>query len=141
LTSRIERLHNRVDRIEKTETPEWRARAEGRARTSWVVDHLSADEERQVIEAIKAHEADPSTANEEAGLAILRKGEQRAATEPPSVWEQYKAKWMRVETLGMVGRPPTEAEALERQELTLWLDDFRARLEAKLNERFGAGAI
>lgn len=141
MTSRIERLQKRLDKISPPTKPEADC-LDVKAKTAWVLDHLTLSEEKEFIEAILAVEKLRPGQATEAQLdrlnSIMLKGEQRAATEPPERWQEYESKWMRVETLGMVGRPPTEAEALERQQLKAWLDATHERLSKEIEKNVGA---
>jgi hypothetical protein len=133
--TRIERLQKRLDRISPPTKPE--ANLDAKAKAAWVLDHLTLGEESELIEAMKAvQELRPGQASEaqlDCVHSIMLKGEERAEKQPAEAWEEYKRVFSRAETLRNVGRIPTEAEALERQELSKWLDDLQVELEARLN--------
>jgi hypothetical protein len=118
--SEIRDLQSRIGQIEKTDTPEWRARAEGEAHMAWIIRHLTQDEQMALSRAIAAYNDDsPNTS--EAASAVFLKGEERTGTKPPAAYEEFKKKYMRAEALRNTGRRLTEAEGDELTALNAWL--------------------
>lgn len=115
----IKDIQSRIQRLEKTDSPEWMTRVEGEARMAWIIRHLTQDEQMELCRAVKAYKDDSATPSEAAN-AVFRKGEDRAGTEPPSAYEEFKEKYVRAEALRHAGRHLTDAEGNELRDLNAW---------------------
>jgi hypothetical protein len=96
---------------------------------AWVIAHLTEDERMQLAHAIK--DLNDGDAMREDTHAILLVGEERAAKESTSAYEEFKTKHMRVEALRHGNRPMTEVEHDELVALNAWFDDSSDAFAAK----------
>lgn len=115
---KVRRYEDRVHRIEKAETPEWRAHAEGEAYTAWIIRHLTHDEQDSLSQ-ILAYENDSSTPTA-ASSTVFRSGEERAGMEPAGAYEEFKEKYVRAEVLRHSSRRLTPGERDELSALNAW---------------------
>ena len=119
--SKVKRCEDRVHKIEKTEkteTPEWRAHAEGEAYMAWIIRHLTQDEQDSLSRQILAYENDSSMPI--AASSTFRSGEERAGTEPAGAYEEFKEKYVRAEVLRHSSRRLTPGERDELSALNAW---------------------
>jgi len=112
--SRRRTLEKRVDRIHFMDPDETNVQAESAASQTWILVHLTEDEQAECARALKAEKHDK--VNE-----LMRVGMDRAANESTEAKEEFVKKYVRAEVIRSWHRLLTEAESDELDALNSWL--------------------